>query len=176
MPSMRREGLFGARLAAEIGRCRILYWGGVHTEAGLIVRQMRDQGLQTVLMAGDGIATDEYPEIGGPGVEGTLMTFFPNATNRPEAKAEVARFNEKHISPDGYTLYAYASVEILKQAMEAAKSLDPRKVADKMHSGFVFTTAVGDISFDRKGDIVQPGFVVNVWKKVGARIKPVEIN
>jgi branched-chain amino acid transport system substrate-binding protein len=30
----------------------ILMWGGLHTEGGLIVRQMRDQGLKTVLMSG----------------------------------------------------------------------------------------------------------------------------
>ena len=31
-------------------------WGGLHTEGGLILRQMRDQGLKTVIMSGDGIA------------------------------------------------------------------------------------------------------------------------
>ena len=34
----------------------IVYDGGYHQEAGLIVRQMRDQGLKTILMAGDALA------------------------------------------------------------------------------------------------------------------------
>src|SRR3984885_10190504 len=35
----------------------IVYDGGYHQEAGLIVRQMRDQGVQTILMAGDALAS-----------------------------------------------------------------------------------------------------------------------
>jgi branched-chain amino acid transport system substrate-binding protein len=36
----------------------VVYWGGLHTEGGLIVRQMRDQGLKAVMMSGDGITSD----------------------------------------------------------------------------------------------------------------------
>ncbi|MBR7508607.1 ABC transporter substrate-binding protein, partial [Mycobacterium tuberculosis] len=59
----------------KAGGADLVYWGGLHTEGGLIVRQMRDQGVTAVLMSGDGITTDEFAAIGGPGVEGTLMTF-----------------------------------------------------------------------------------------------------
>jgi branched-chain amino acid transport system substrate-binding protein len=38
----------------------ILYYGGYHTEAGLIVRQMREQGMSTVLISGDALVTQEY--------------------------------------------------------------------------------------------------------------------
>ena len=34
----------------------LVYYGGQHTEAGLIVRQMKDQGVTAILMGGDGIA------------------------------------------------------------------------------------------------------------------------
>jgi branched-chain amino acid transport system substrate-binding protein len=154
----------------------IFYWGGLHTEGGLIVRQMRDQALKTVLMAGDGIATEEYAAIGGPGVEGTLMTFFPNPENRPEAKEVLAKFRAKGIDPAGYTLYAYAATQILKQAVDKAGSLDPKKVAETMHSGMPFTTVLGDIAFDLKGDIKQPGFVPYVWKNNGSKITFVELD
>ena len=43
-------------------------WGGLQTEGGLIVRQMRDQGLKTVMISGDGITSSEFAAIGGPGV------------------------------------------------------------------------------------------------------------
>ena len=35
----------------------LVYWGGLHTEGGLIVRQMRDQGVKAPLMGGDGITS-----------------------------------------------------------------------------------------------------------------------
>src|SRR5262249_7297910 len=56
----------------------LVYWGGLHTEGGLIVRQMRDQGVKAPLMGGDGIADDEFASIAGPGAEGTLMTYGPD--------------------------------------------------------------------------------------------------
>src|SRR5579863_7653202 len=49
----------------------------LNTEGGLIIRQMRDQGMKTVMVSGDGITDNEFSQIGGPGVEGTLMTFGP---------------------------------------------------------------------------------------------------
>ena len=63
-----------------------LMWGGLHTEGGLIVRQMRDQGMKTIMISGDGITDDEFASIGGPGVEGTLMSFGPDPRNNPAAK------------------------------------------------------------------------------------------
>ena len=100
----------------------VLYWGGVHTAGGLVLRQMRDQGLNAVFMSGDGIASDEFAAIAGPGAEGTLMTFGPDPQKRPEAKEIIERFEAREYKPEAYTLYSYAAVQILKQAIEATKS------------------------------------------------------
>ncbi len=143
----------------------VLYWGGLHTEAGLIVRQMRDQGLKTVMMSGDGITSDEFAAIGGPGVEGTLMTFPPDPRKRPEAAAVLKKFEARKFNPEAYTLYSYAGVEIMKQAAEGAKSLDPKKMAEFMKTGFKFKTVIGEISFDKKGDITRPDYTMYTWKK-----------
>jgi len=143
----------------------LIYWGGLYTEGGLIVRQMRDQGVKAPLMGGDGITSDEFASVGGPGVEGTLMTYGPDPRNKPEAKKVVEEFRAKKFEPEAYTLYSYAGVQIIKQAAEAAKSLDPKKVAEKMHSGMHFKTVLGDISYDKKGDITKLDYVMYIWKK-----------
>src|SRR5579862_6879858 len=117
-----------------------LMWGGLHTEGGLIVRQMRDQGMTTVMISGDGITDPEFAAIGGPGVEGTLMSFGPEPRNNPNAKDVLARFTAKKIDPVGYTLYSYAGVQILKQAAEKVGAIDPKKMAEAMHSGMKFHT------------------------------------
>jgi branched-chain amino acid transport system substrate-binding protein len=142
-----------------------LMWGGLHTEGGLIVRQMRDQGLKTVMISGDGITDDEFAQIGGPGVEGTLMSFGPDPRNNPAAKAVVDEFKAKGFDPQGYTLYSYAAMQIMKEAAEGAKSLDPKKMAEFMHSGHAFHTVIGDISYDKKGDRTTADYVWYVWKK-----------
>jgi branched-chain amino acid transport system substrate-binding protein len=143
----------------------LVYWGGLHTEGGLLVRQMRDQGVKAVLMGGDGITSDEFATVGGPGVEGTLMTFPPDPRKRPEAKGVVEKFRAKKFEPEAYTLYSYAAVEIIKAAAEQAKSLDPKKIAEVMHSGKKFKTVIGELGYDKKGDITRPDYVMYVWKK-----------
>jgi branched-chain amino acid transport system substrate-binding protein len=142
----------------------LVYFGGLHPEAGLIVRQMRDQGMKTVLMGGDALTDKEFWGIAGPGAEGTLMTFGPDPRQNPAAAKIVDQFTKKGIDAEGYVLYSYAAVQVLKQAAEAAKSLDPQKVAQVMHSGKVFDTVLGPLSFDRKGDITKLDYIVYVWK------------
>src|SRR5579863_9084801 len=136
-----------------------LMWGGLHTEGGLIVRQMRDQGIKTVMISGDGITDTEFASVGGPGVEGTLMSFGPEPRNNPNAKAIVAEFAAKGFDPQGYTLYSYAAMQIIKQAAEKANSLDPKKLAEVMHSGISFKTVIGDIAYDKKGDRTTVDYV-----------------
>jgi branched-chain amino acid transport system substrate-binding protein len=143
----------------------LVYWGGLHTEGGLIVRQMRDQGLKAPMMSGDGITTDEFASIGGPGVEGTLMTFPPDARNSAAAKDAVAKFRAKKFEPEAYTLYSYAAVQVIKQAAEQAKSLDPKKVAETIKSGKPFKTVIGDLAYNKKGDVTRLDYVMYVWKK-----------
>jgi branched-chain amino acid transport system substrate-binding protein len=143
----------------------VVYFGGLHTEAGLIIRQMRDQGMKAPLMGGDGIVSAEFVSIAGPGAEGTLMTFSPDPRKNPNAKDAVAKFKAKNIDPEAYTLYAYAAVEILKAAAEQAKSTDPKKIAEVMKQGKPYKTVIGDISFDKKGDITRPDYIMYEWKK-----------
>jgi branched-chain amino acid transport system substrate-binding protein len=143
----------------------VVYYGGLHTEAGLIIRQMRDQGLKAPLMSGDGIVSAEFVSIAGPGAEGTLMTFGPDARKNPNAKEAVEKLRKKGFEPEAYTLYSYAAAQIMAQAATEAKSTDGKKMADVMHSGKVFKTVLGDISFDKKGDITKPDYIMYEWKK-----------
>ena len=143
----------------------LVYFGGLHPEGGLIVRQMRDQGVKAPMMSGDGITDNEFASIGGPGVEGTLMTFPPDPRNRPESKDIVASFKAKGIDPVAYTLYSYAAFQVVKEAAEDAKSLDPKKVAAVISSGKKFKTAIGELSYNKKGDITRADYVMYTWKK-----------
>ncbi len=142
----------------------VLYWGGLHTEAGLIIRQAKDQGLNAVLVSGDGIVSNELASIAGDAVEGTLNTFGPDPTLRPENKELVEKFKAAGFNPEAYTLYAYAALQTIAEAAKAAGSTDPQAVAEAMKAG-KFNTALGEISFDEKGDPKLPGYVMYEWKK-----------
>jgi branched-chain amino acid transport system substrate-binding protein len=142
----------------------VIYFGGYYTEAGLIVRQSRDQGLKAPLIGGDALVTTEYWTITGNAGEGTLMTFSPDPRKVEAAAPIVAEFQKQGYDPEGYTLYTYAAVQIYTQAVAQAKSLDIDKVSKVMHSG-QFDTVLGKVGFDEKGDIKGPGYVMFEWSK-----------
>jgi branched-chain amino acid transport system substrate-binding protein len=144
----------------------IVYVGGYHQEAGLILRQMRDQGLQTVLMAGDALADKEFASITGAAAEGVLFTFGPDPRKKPTAAAIVAKFKAKNIDPEGYTLYSYAALQVWSQAAAKAGTIDPKKVAAAMKVG-TWETVLGKISYTPKGDITIVDYVVYKWDRSG---------
>ena len=144
----------------------IVFVGGYHQEAGLILRQMRDQGMKTVLMAGDALADKEFASITGPAAEGVLFTFGPDPRNKPTAKALVEAFKKKNVDPEGYTLYTYAAFQIWKAAATKANSTDGKKVAAAMKAGS-WDTVLGKIAFTPKGDITVIDYVVYKWDAKG---------
>jgi branched-chain amino acid transport system substrate-binding protein len=144
----------------------IIYWGGLHTEAGLIIRQAKDQGLKATLVSGDGIVSNELASIAGDAVEGTLNTFGPDPTLIPENKALVEKFKAAGFNPEAYTLYSYAAVQLIAEGIKAAGSADDAEaVAKALHEKGPFKTVLGEIAFDAKGDPKLPGYVMYEWKK-----------
>jgi branched-chain amino acid transport system substrate-binding protein len=141
----------------------VLYFGGYKTEGGLIVRQLRDQGMQTRLMGGDALVTEEYWAITGAAGEGTMMTFSPDPRKNPANAELVKYFRDQKYEPEAYTLYTYGTIQAWAQAAEKAKSTDWKKVAAVLKADR-FDTAIGTIGFDAKGDVAAPGYVMYVWK------------
>lgn len=141
----------------------VVYVGGYHDDAGLLVRQMRDQGLDTTLVGGDTLMTIDYAAITGTAGDGTLMTFPPDPRKNSAAAKKVEAFRAKDVEPEGYVLYSYAAVEVWKQAVEQAGSLDPVKVVNALHSG-EFDTVIGSFKFDGKGDPDLRPFAFYRWQ------------
>jgi branched-chain amino acid transport system substrate-binding protein len=140
----------------------VVYVGGYHTEAGLILRQMRDQGLNALLVSGDALATAEFWTITGPAGEGTLMTFAPDPRTNPNAADLVKKFKEAGFDPEGYTIYTYVAVQVWAEAVKAAGSTEFEKVTEQLYK-IDLDTPVGKIRFDDKGDIQDPKYVWYKW-------------
>jgi len=152
----------------KLNNVDVAYVGGYHQEAGLILRQMRAQGMKTVLMAGDALADKEFASITGPDAEGVLFTFGPDPRKKATAKAIVDKFKAKNVDPEGYTLYTYAAFQVWAAAAKKANSTDSRKVAAALKAGGAkWDTVLGTLSFDRKGDITVIDYVVYQWDKSG---------
>jgi branched-chain amino acid transport system substrate-binding protein len=104
-----------------------------------------------------------------PYATGTLMIAPPEWADVADPKV-LESFSAQKIVPDGYTLPAYAAVEIAKAA--SALSSD-KPLADAL-TGHDFITAIGPIRFDAKGDLSQSPY--RVFRFDGTRFVPLESN
>ena len=150
-----------SRLSAE--GIDVLFFAGDHTEAGLIVRRMRDAGMKTQLVSGDALMTDEFLSVAGEAGIGALMFYPPDPAKSPAAADMIARLAAKGMAADGYVLPSYAAVQVWAAAVQSAGSFDYAAVAAAIAAGKV-DTVLGTIDFDDKGDVDLPSYVIYEWR------------
>lgn len=142
---------------------QVVYLGGYHNEGGPILRQMRDQGMDAQMLAGDAFNTEDFWGITGEAGSGMMFTFAPDPTRNPQAAEVVKKFAEKKVNPEGYTLYTYAAIQAWAQAATEAKSTEFDEVVKALDSQ-TSKTVIGDIQFDDKGDPTEGGYVWYKWE------------
>jgi branched-chain amino acid transport system substrate-binding protein len=143
----------------------VVYIGGYHTEAGLILRQAKEQGMNITLIGGDALVTNEFWQITGAAGEGAMMTFSSDPRKRASAAEVVQRFKAKNIDPEGYVLYTYAAIQAWAAAAGKVGTVEPRRVAEALRRHGPWPTVLGEIAFDARGDVARPAFSIQVWRK-----------
>lgn len=145
-----------------------VYFGGLHSEAGPLLRQMREQGVQASFISGDGIVSDDFLKTAGGAefVNGALMTFGADPRQIPAGQDVVASFQQGGYEPEGYTLYSYATLQTLAAAAKAVKSTDGEKVSAWLKKEEV-PTVLGTKAFDTKGDLKVSDYVMYQWDSKG---------
>jgi len=141
----------------------VVYFGGYHPEAGLMLRQSAEQGFKFQLIMPDSIASPEFWQIAGPAGEGTMFVFPSDPQAKPEAKEAVEKIKAGGFVPEGFTLFSYATIQAFAQGIERAGSDDPMKVAEALKNGEPIQTVVGDVTFDEKGDLKNASYDINQW-------------
>lgn len=141
---------------------QLLDIGGYHTEVGLIARQIKQQNANIQIVGGDALVTDEFWKITGNAGEGVLMSFEPDTQSLPGAQAAIANFHKAGYEPAGYTLYGYAALQVIADAIKLAGYPDPVKAATALHKNR-FDTVIGNIGFDAKGDVTGSNYVMYRW-------------
>ncbi|KAI3589920.1 Branched-chain amino acid ABC transporter, substrate-binding protein LivJ [Cupriavidus sp. U2] len=142
-----------------------VYFGGYHPEMGLLLRQAREQGVKATFMGPEGVGNKDVTAIAGAASEGMLVTLPADFSADPANAALVKAFADKKRDANGpFQMPAYAAVKIIGDAIAGAKSTDPTKVAAYMHKN-AFTTPIGKVEYDAKGDLKSFKFVVYTWHK-----------
>jgi branched-chain amino acid transport system substrate-binding protein len=142
----------------------LIFFGGIYPEAGLLVKQAREIGLNVNFMSGDGTIDPKFIEIAGASnAEGTYLTFSPDPKNIPSARGFIEKYRSKYGEIGPYSIYAYDAANILLTAIKETGSTDSKAIIEKLHS-MEFDVALGNIRFDEKGDVTVSPYVVWVTK------------
>jgi branched-chain amino acid transport system substrate-binding protein len=142
----------------------VLFYGGYQREAAVLIRQARDYGYDLQMIGGDALLHEDFWHIAGPAAVGVRFVSVADPRSNEGAAPVIEKFRAEGYEPKGFTLYAYAAVEVWAQAVEQAGTFEPKAVAEALHA-HKFETVLGRIGFDEKGDVYgYDPFVWYVWQ------------
>ena len=150
----------------------LIYFAGLSSEAGTLLRQVREQGLNTQFMVTDGAVEDTFAVAAGgkPVLKGVLVTFGEDPRLIPDGKAVVEKFRKGGFEPAGFTLYTYAGVQVAAAALKGGNSTSGTAMTKWIKANSV-PTILGKKSWDAKGDLTSAAYVVSAYKDDGTYVR-----
>jgi branched-chain amino acid transport system substrate-binding protein len=143
-----------------------VFAGGDGADIAVMARDAH--GLDTDIVFAGGEALRAVPGA-VPLAAGTLMIALPEWSDTADRQVLDACASA-NVVPDGYTLPAYAAVQVAQAASIAATSAG-KPLAEAL-AGQDFATAIGPIRFDEKGDLSENPY--RAYRFDGQRFLPLE--
>ena len=133
-----------------------------------LVGKLRARGVKSLLIGGQHLLSQSFRIEAGKAAEGILviapiMIAPVGSLSTSEFRKAADLLRRADVAPDLVALYNYSAVQVWAEAVRLAGSGEPRKVIDALRSA-EFTTAVGRIAFDHKGDRRRINFSVLTWR------------
>jgi branched-chain amino acid transport system substrate-binding protein len=138
----------------------LVYFGGLYSEGGLLIKQGREKGLEVPFMGGDGLDSSTLVEIAGDLVKNTFITSVAGDTMATDAgKDFAAKYKDKYgKNVESYSAYGYDSMGVVLKGVEDAingndgKLPSREQVRDAVRGVTDFQGVVTTVTFDDKGD------------------------
>jgi len=146
----------------------IVFFGGMDAVGGPMLRQMKSLGLDSKFMGGDGICTGSLPGLAGDGLRDDQVVCAEAGGVAESGKKAMEDFKAAYKKRFGIDVvynaaYAYDATMTVVDAMQKAKSADPKKYLPELakihHAG-----VTGPIAFDSKGDIKDGSLTLYTYK------------
>jgi len=140
----------------------LIFFGGIYTEGGILVKQAREKGFKGYFMGGDGLDSSEMLKIAGDAANGVVYTSVAGDVTQTEEGKKWAAAYEKATGkkPEGYSVYGYDSMNVIlngiEEAIKAKGGAKPTReeVLEAVHKTKDFKGQFTTVSFDEKGDNV----------------------
>lgn len=138
----------------------LIYFGGIYSEAGIIIKQARDKGIDVPIMGGDGMDASGLVDIAGDAVKNTYITSVAGDSTATDAGRKFvedykAKFNK---DAEAFSVYGYDTMGVILHAIENSikenngKIPSKEKVAEAVRSVKDYEGALTNVTFDEIGD------------------------
>ncbi len=151
----------------------LVYFGGIYHQGGLLLKQIREKGLNAVFMGPDGLDSSEMVKIAGARITGS---YYTTVAGPPDAYPQTAAFAKKFKQRFGkeiesFAMYGYDAAQVGLKAMEqtiqtnGGKKPSRAEVAAAVRKLKNFNGVTGAIAFDNKGDPLKAKYFVLQFAK-----------
>ncbi|CAH0211164.1 MULTISPECIES: ABC transporter substrate-binding protein [Bacillaceae] len=155
-----------------------IFLPGYYEEAGLIVKQARETGLDVPFMGGDGWDSPKLVEIAG--AKALNNTFITNhySSGDPDEKIQnfVSAFKAKYKdkSPDAFNALGYDTGYFLADAIKRAGSADSEKIKEALEKTADLELVTGTFTLDEKHNPIKSATILEF--KEGKQVFNTKIN
>jgi branched-chain amino acid transport system substrate-binding protein len=148
----------------------VIMYGGMDATAGPMAKQMKQLGIKSVLLAGDGVCSPEFIKLAGDAATVLHCSMAGEAVEKlakgEEFKAKYkAEFNQ---DVQIYSPYSYDAVYVLADAAKRAGKADRAAITAAMPATS-YPGLTGTIAFDEKGDIKNGA--ISMFKVSGDKLE-----
>jgi branched-chain amino acid transport system substrate-binding protein len=146
----------------------LVFFGGMDSVGGPMLKQMKALGINAAFMGGDGICTEALGRLAGDAIgEGRVVCAEAGGVKGPQEKTMEdfrARYKQKYgTEVQLYAPYVYDAVMVMATAMQNAKSADPAKYLPELKK-IKYEGVTGTIQFDPNGDIKDGALTLFTYK------------
>jgi branched-chain amino acid transport system substrate-binding protein len=149
------------KIKSDASKPEGIYFGGLYTEAGLLLKQMRELGLKDpfAFISGDGSKTPSIFDVAGDAADGAYLSIVGVPVEElPSAATFIANY-KKRWTGSGEELkpfdhFGYEAAQVIFAALQRAGGPDRTKVIEELRKTN-YTGVLGTTTFDGKGDTLN---------------------
>jgi branched-chain amino acid transport system substrate-binding protein len=143
----------------------VIFIPGYYNEAGLIIKQARDQGIDAPILGADGFDSPDL--VGLAGAEALNNVFFSNHYSSldqdPVVQDFIKAFDKKYgKQPDAFNALGYDLARFVADAIKRAENLDGESVKAAMASTTDFNGVTGSFSIDENHNPLKDLVVIEL--------------
>ncbi len=132
----------------------VVMYGGMDATAGPMAKQMKQLGIKSKLLAGDGVCSPEFIKLAGDAADILTCSMAGEAVEKLAKGEEFKQKYKAKFNADVqiYSPYSYDAVYVIADAIKRAGKVDKAAIVAAMPATN-YTGVTGQITFDEKGDI-----------------------